>query len=125
MSSSPLIVALIPELLTSVRVESGAQRLGSQLRVVETQDAFVQQLGSSPALAVIDLGDRGLDVVTVVEACREARVPVLAFGPHADLGRQRDAMRAGVDFVYPRSKFMTDPTTCLRDAISGARAQTT
>jgi hypothetical protein len=125
MSAPPVVLALIPELITCVRVESGVQRLGGQLRVVETEEAFVQQLASSPALAVIDLGEQGFDLVGLVESCREARVPVLAFGPHVDLGRRRDAVRAGVDFVYPRGKFMADPTACMRGAIASTRAQTT
>ena len=125
MPAPPVILALIPELITCVRVESGVHRLGGQLRAVETEEAFLQQLASSPALAVFDLGEKWVDIVGLVAACREARVPVLAFGPHVDLGRQRDAVRAGVDFVYPRSKFMADPTTCLRGAISGTRSQTT
>jgi hypothetical protein len=125
MSASPVILALIPELITCVRVESGVQRLGGQLRVAETEEEFLQQLASGPALAVIDLGEQWIDIMSVVQACREARVPVLAFGPHTDLGRHRDAVRAGVDFVYPRSKFMADSTTCMRGAISSTRAQTT
>ncbi len=124
MSTLPVILALIPELITSVRVESGVQRLGGQLRVVETEEAFREQLVSVPALAVIDLGEQSFDVMGLVESCREARVPVLAFGPHVDLGRRRDALRAGVDFVYPRSKFMADPASCMRDAISGSHTQT-
>ena len=125
MSASPVILALIPELITSVRVEGGAKRLGGQLRVVETEEAFLQQLASSPALVVFDLAEQGFDLVGLVKACREASVPVLAFGPHVDLGRQRDALKAGVDFVYPRSKFMADPATCMSGAIAGSRAQTT
>ena len=80
MSAPPVILALIPELITFVRVESGVQRLGGQLRAVETEEAFLQQLASSPALAVFDLGEKWVDIVGLVEACREARVPVLAFG---------------------------------------------
>ncbi len=125
MSASPVILALTPDLITSARVEGGVKRLGGQLRVVETEEAFLQQLASSPALAVFDLAEKGFDLVGLVEACREVRVPVLAFGPHADLGRQRDAVRAGVDFVYPRSKFMADPATCMSGAIADSRAQTT
>jgi hypothetical protein len=108
-------------LLTSVRIESAAQRLGGRARVVETETQFVQELANlSPALAVLDLGHEWLDVFYVVEACRNARVPVLAFGPHADMGRQRDARTAGAEFVYPRSKFMADTTGCLRDALNAA-----
>jgi hypothetical protein len=125
MSDSPVILALTPDLITSARVEGGVKRLGGQLRVVETEEAFLQQLASPPALAVFDLAEQGFDLVGLVEACRKARVTVLAFGPHVDLGRQRDALKAGVDFVYPRSKFMADPATCMSGAIAGSRAQTT
>ncbi|MCH8050482.1 MAG: hypothetical protein IIC86_00500 [Chloroflexi bacterium] len=125
MTVSPVILALIPELITYVRVESGVQRLGGHLRAVETEEAFLQQLASAPALAVIDLGEQWIDIMSLGEACREAGVPVLAFGPHTDLGRRRDALRAGVDFVYPRSKFMADPADCMRGAISSTRAKTT
>ena len=125
MSAPPVILALIPELITYVRVESGVQRLGGQMRVVETEEEFRQQLASAPALAVIDLGEQWIDIVGIVQACREARVPVLAFGPHTNVGRHRDAVSAGVDFVYPRSKFMADSATCMRDAISSTSAQTT
>jgi hypothetical protein len=124
MSSARVVLALIPDLLTSVRVEGAAQRLGAQLRTVDTETQFVQELGNAPALAIIDLGYQWMDVMYTIEACRSARVPVLAFGPHADMGRQRDARRAGAEFVYPRSKFMADTTACLRDALSSdARAQ--
>ncbi len=125
MSDSPVILALTPDLITSARVEGGVKRLGGQPRVVETEEAFLQELASSPALVVFDLAEKGFDLVGLVEACREAGVTVLAFGPHVDLGRQRDALRAGVDFVYPRSKFMADTTACIRGAISSTRAKTT
>jgi hypothetical protein len=103
-----------------VRVEAGVQRMGGKMRVVETEDAVMRELPSSPALVIIDLGAQWLDYMAVIDACKRAHVPVIAFGPHADLGRQRDAARAGADFVFPRSKFMSDPTTSLREALSAA-----
>ncbi len=118
--SSRTILAFVPDLLTSVRIESAAQRTGHQLRVVDSDAQFVQELSSAPALAIIDLGYQWLDLYYVMEACQTARVPVLAFGPHTDMTRQRDARQAGADFVYPRSKFMADTTGCLRDALNAA-----
>ncbi|MEX0683599.1 MAG: hypothetical protein WD904_05785 [Dehalococcoidia bacterium] len=124
--SQLMIVALVPDLLTSVRVESAAQRLGARLIAVESESELAQELSRGGAtLAIIDLGYGGLDLMYAVEACVKERVPVLAFGPHADAGRLRDARRAGAEFVYPRSKFMADATSCLREALAtGAKAQT-
>ena len=118
--SSQTILALVPDLLTSVRIDGAAQRMAYRLRVVDSDDQFVHELRNNPALAVIDLGYQWLDLYGVLEACQKARVPVLAFGPHADVGRQREARQAGANFVYPRSKFMADTTGCLRAALSAA-----
>lgn len=121
MTGSRTILALVPDLLTSVRIEGAAQRSGCRLRIVDSDAQFVQELANRPVLAILDLGYEWLDVYYVIDACKEARVPVLAFGPHADMMRQKEARTAGAEFVYPRSKFMADTTGCLRDALNGAR----
>lgn len=120
MNGSRTILALVPDLLTSVRIESAAQRSSYRLHAVETESEFLEELRNRPALAILDLGHHYLDVFHAVEQCRDVRVPVLAFGPHADMMRQKDARTAGAEFVYPRSKFMADTTGCLRDALNGA-----
>lgn len=116
------VLAFVPELLTSVRIESGVQRLGGFLEVVETPDAFVHGLKTQPALALFDLTLDWIDLDELVRVCMSAGVPLLAFGPHIDTGRLRAARQAGVDFVYPRSKFMTDVSGTLREVLAGARA---
>jgi hypothetical protein len=117
------VLALVPELLTSVRIESGVQRMGGFLDVAETPQEFFTRLREDPpALAIVDLSLEWLDLAAVVEAAALARVPLLAFGPHVDTRRLRQAREAGVDFVFPRSKFMADVTGTVREALSGARA---
>jgi len=123
MSSQPFrVLAFVPELLTSVRIESGVQRLGGFLEVVETPEAFLRGLEPAPELAVFDLAVDWVDLGDVVRVCMAAAVPLLAFGPHVDMGRLRQARVAGVDFVFPRSKFMGDVSGTLREAMAGARA---
>jgi AmiR/NasT family two-component response regulator len=124
MSFTPFrVLALVPDLLTNVRIESGAQRLGGFVQVVEDPTAFVHELMiERPELAIVDLGLDWVDLDEVVRACARAEVPLLAFGPHVDTGRLRQARAAGVDFVYPRSRFMTDVTGTLREAMAGVRA---
>lgn len=122
-SSQPFrVLAFVPELLTSVRIESGVQRLGGFVEVVETPNAFVLGLESRPELALFDLTVDWIDLAEVIRVCMSAGVPLLAFGPHVDTGRLRAAREAGVDFVYPRSKFMSDVSGTLREVLAGARA---
>jgi hypothetical protein len=116
------VIALVPELLTNMRMESGVQRLGGFLQVVETPGDFYREVETGPELAVVDLALDWINLDEIVRACEQARVPLLAFGPHVDMGRLRMARQAGVDFVYPRSKFMTDVSGTLREALDGARA---
>ena len=124
MNDAPVrVLALVPELLTSVRIESGVQRLGGFLQVAETPQEFFAVLHESPPdLAVIDLGLDWVDLDEVVQAATLARTPLLAFGPHVDMRALRRARDAGVEFVVPRSKFLSDVTGTLREALSGARA---
>lgn len=116
------VLALVPELLTSVRIEAGVQRLGGFLEVAELPEAFLRGLESRPELALFDLSVEWIDLNEIVRVCMKAEVPLLAFGPHVDTGRLRQARVAGVDFVYPRSKFMSDVTGTLREVLAGARA---
>ena len=116
------VLALVPEVLTNVRIESGVQRLGGFLQIADTPQAFFVELEAAPPdLAVIDLALDWVDLTSVVKACESAGVPLLAFGPHVDTGALRAARTAGVDFVYPRSKLLSDVAGTIREAMSGAR----
>ncbi len=118
------VLALVPDLLTSMRIEAGVQRLGGFLDVVEEPAGFFREIAASPPpqLALIDLSYAWIDIAEAVAACMHAGVPLLAFGPHIDSGRLRTARQAGVDFVYPRSRVMSDVAGTLREALVGARA---
>jgi AmiR/NasT family two-component response regulator len=116
------VLALVPDLLTNMRIEAGVQRLGGFLDVVEEPAGFFREIeGSRPELALIDLSYAWIDIGEAVAACMHAGVPLLAFGPHIDAGRLRAARQAGVDFVYPRSRLMGDVAGTLREALAGAR----
>lgn len=116
------ILVLTPDLLTAVRIEGGVQRAGCRLLAVESEEAFRHELQMArPILAIIDLGHKWLDLFGIIEGCRKERVTVLAFGPHTDMTRHKDARTAGAQFVYPRSRFMGDTDGCLRKALAVAR----
>lgn len=117
------VLALVPDLLTNVRLESGVQRLGGFLQLAETPRAFLASLEAyPPELAIVDLALDWIDLDELVRACQRAGVPLLAFGPHVDMGALRTARQAGADFVYPRSKLLADVSGTIREVLSGARA---
>ena len=117
------VLALVPDLLTAMRIESGVQRLGGFLDARDEPDGFLREIISGkPDLALIDLSYPWLDLNETVSACMKAGVPLMAFGPHVDTARLRQAREAGVDFVYPRSRLMGDVAGTMREAMAGARA---
>lgn len=123
-SNAPFrVLALVPDLLTSMRIESGVQRLGGFLDVCDEPQRFLHEIENGrPELALIDLSYPRLDLNDTVAACMNAGVPLMAFGPHVDTMRLRQARQAGVDFVYPRSRLMGDVVGTMREALAGARA---
>lgn len=116
------VLAFVPDLLTSVRIESGVQRLGGFLNAVDDPNAFLRGLESRPELALFDLAVDWIDLGELVRVCMSAGVPLLAFGPHTDSRLLRMAREAGADFVYPRNRLMADVSGTLREVLAGARA---
>ncbi len=115
------VLALVPDLLTAMRIESGVQRLGGFLDVCDEPRSFMDAIGSTnkPELVLVDLSYPWLDLPMTVDACMKAGIPLMAFGPHVDAIALRKARQAGVDFVLPRSRMMGDVAGTL---LAGARA---
>lgn len=93
------ILALVPDLLFSSRIASLAQQAGRPLAIARSLAEFEQALATQrPALALVDLSARGIDVARAIRAAKTANVPgVIAFGPHKDLAARALAMEAGAD----------------------------
>jgi hypothetical protein len=111
-------IALAPDLMTSVRLESAVQRLGGRLSTLHYERDFLDALQKTPRFAIVDLGIEGVDVERMAETCRAAKIPLVAFGPHVDARGLRAARAAGVPFVYARSKFLADLNGIIEQALA-------
>jgi hypothetical protein len=117
-------IALVPDLLTSTRIENAVIGAVGTLTVVETDAELYDALADGPSFAVIDLSVPSLDVDSVAERCKQAGVPLVAFGPHVDAAGLRRARHAGIAFVYPRSKFLAGLNRILADVLAAAQSGT-
>lgn len=112
------IIAIVPELLVGVRIEEAAKRIGATVASVSSQEAALARLAESGAdLIVVDLGMNGLDLSAIVAGARAVGATVIAFGPHVDVDRRKAAQRAGIERVFPRSRFLKTLPTVLEDAM--------
>ena len=139
---SPIIVGFVADLIFATRIEDVAQRLGYRMIWIERLDQLassehdpsVRQLGEHltgpgaelierlttlhPALILFDLSNPEIPwrewVALLKSVPATRRYPVLCYGSHVDTTTLREAEHAGADAVLPRSRFMEDLPSLIR-----------
>lgn len=100
---APLVVALGADLIFASRLASIVSREGCSFASVRAAGELGRQ--SAPALVLIDLGARGLDLAEAVRSAKSAGArAVVAYGPHKDVAARRRALDAGCDRWLANSK---------------------
>jgi hypothetical protein len=79
------VLALVPDLLFSSRIQETARRLGHPARVARSLDDLGRGLGEGPGLVVLDLTAASLDLEAALAVLggMTPPVPVLGFTTHA------------------------------------------
>src|SRR3954447_180923 len=107
--AAPLVLALVPDLMFASRIEPTLRQLGYRVTVVKDAAALdAAARGDGPALVLVDLAARGVDVPAAIAALKgdvaTRALPVVAFGPHLDEVARDAAAAAGADAVVANSK---------------------
>ncbi len=104
------IVAYVPDLMFGVRVRDVLHQLGYQALVADSLAAAQQALAADLGLLIVDLRGETSATSALVQAAKalDPQLPVLAFGSHVDVERQKAAREAGCDRVVANSKFSSD-----------------
>ena len=102
------IVVVVQDLFFAVRISDVLRAIGYKGTSVQDKGALRRILGEvRPHMVILDLQATGLTPEDVVSAIRDAgpgrAIPVLAFGPHADVKKREEALRAGCQKVVPKS----------------------
>jgi DNA-binding response OmpR family regulator len=103
--AAPRVLLLCGDLFFSTQLRSAAQTQGVSVDVELQAPRAVERAASGGyRLIVIDLEFPSLDLPALLgELPAENRPQVLAFGPHVQVARLRNARDAGCDHVVPRS----------------------
>ncbi len=106
------VLALVRDVMFVSRIRAALPPDDWTVELVGTLPALDVALAGGPAaLVLVDLASRGLPWETMLAAVRErlgAAVPVLAFGPHMDLGLRERALASGADRVIANSTLVTE-----------------
>jgi len=104
-----VILALVDDLMVGSRIEEAAKALGMRAEAVSSPDEARQRLKSIAVDGVVvDLAMPRLNLDDLVRKAREAGAWLIAFYPHVSVELRRTAEAAGVEHVYPRSRFLRD-----------------
>ncbi|MBF8281629.1 MAG: hypothetical protein HW378_544 [Anaerolineales bacterium] len=157
MSQPPLILGLVSDLFFTVQIENAVKALGYRVQWIERGEdvepdqpaaeaaarlgepltgpgaGFIARLVDwQPALVIVELSSTAIPwpewIAALKSSAATRRIPVIAFGPHADLVLSTRAIDVGCDAVVAKSRFVsalpeliqkyarsTDPTILTAD----------
>lgn len=108
MNEGRMIIALVSDLLIESRIDAAAQLQGVTVKTATPAEAGEMIRTAKPSLVVADLALAGLNLDALTSAAVREGVPIIGFHPHVNVELRRAAQRAGVEHVYPRSRFLRD-----------------
>jgi CheY-like chemotaxis protein len=114
------VLALVNNLMFSVRIREVASPLGGIVTLVSSQEEIVEKLDIRPSLVILDLAAVTEGWEDVVAKVKAAGVPVLAYGSHTDEALRQTAEAAGCDDVVASSKLKIELPNLLEKYLKQA-----
>lgn len=121
-----MVLYLTADLVWESRIRGTAREVGTDCRRVRSHDVVQDLLGAnpggSPVLLLVDLeADGALDLIARGSEGRDAkgvegRIRIVAFGPHVQTERLREAEAAGADRVLSKARLAEQLPALIREA---------
>ncbi len=104
------IVAVLDDLIFTVKIGDAAKRLGRSIVFVRDEQALARELRARPELVIVDLNTRALPALEVARGLKQdpslATTAVIGYISHVQTEARAQAVAAGLDAVYARSAFV-------------------
>jgi DNA-binding NarL/FixJ family response regulator len=111
------VLALVSDLMLSIRLEEPVRAAGHELAVASSLAGLDEALSDQPIdLVLLDLADMTLPLEDALRrlAAQSPRPRVLGFFPHVRKDLEQRAREAGCDLLLPRSRLLLDLPAALR-----------
>ena len=106
---SKQILAVVSDLMFTVKIQDAAKRLGLEPVFVQSQSQALSQARQKPALIILDLNHSAADPLNTIARLKAdaetSSVRLLAYVSHVQVDLKRAAEEQGCDVVMPRSAF--------------------
>ncbi len=103
------ILALVGDLMFTVKITEAAKRNGMQVEYVKTAEEFLEKAKQKPRLAIVDLNIHTAEPVEAILALKSNEetkgISVLGYVSHVQGELKVKAQEAGADLVLARSAF--------------------
>src|SRR5262245_55387723 len=112
------VVAVLDDLMFTVKINEAAKRLGFQMVFVKTERDVYEQAAQKPALIILDLNCTAVPMLKVAQKLKSdpeyKGISVIAYLSHVQVDLKQEAQNAGLDMVMARSAFSTNLPQILK-----------
>ena len=119
------VVAMLSDLMFTVKIQDAAKRAGLDAVFVKTQAAALARAAERPAAIILDLNDAGtmpLELIACLKGDDATRaVPLIGYVSHVQVDVRRGAEESGCDLVMARSVFVDQLPLLLERIADGSR----
>lgn len=100
------VLAVIEDLMFTVKIADAAKRSGLQAQFVKSEEAAIEAVKEAPLLAIIDLNCTTVNPLELISRLKEQKqkLPLIGFVSHVQADLKQKAQEAGC-MVMARSAF--------------------
>src|SRR5947209_16256834 len=117
-NSNRRIVAVLSDLMFTVKIQDAAKRAGLDVTFVKSQEDALAQARSLPAVMILDLNTTAVDALELIGKLKSdaetSSVNLLGYVSHVQADLKQAAHEKGCDMVIARSAFSQNLPTMLR-----------
>jgi CheY-like chemotaxis protein len=123
MPTAKRIVAVVSDLMFTVKIQDAAKRAGMEVIFVQTEQAALEQARQEPAVIILDLNNSSvqvLDLISKLKADELTRhISLLGYVSHVQTDLKQTAQEKGCDLVIARSALSQNLPTILKRYTDG------
>ncbi len=101
----PWILAVVSDLMFTVKIQDAAKRAGAQTTFVASHLRALEKLKDKPTLVILDLNFDLAKPIDLLAPIKAAGIPTLGYLSHVQTELKRKAEEAGCNSIVARSTF--------------------
>lgn len=117
------VVALLSDLMFTVKIQDAAKRAGVDVVFVKSERDAVAQAKQNPAVIILDLNNTAVDPLHVIGELKNdsetSEISLLGYVSHVQADLRQAALEKGCDTVLPRSAFSQNLPAILKRYADG------